>query len=923
MLTKENLQAFRAANWSTKQDIGAYLSSVDGVEAPDLITLLGFLGERSLASDAAKHRMRCTVFTAWAQGVDDPVLFPHYFRAIRQPDPLLRAAVTGLLPAVSDVSRHADLCALFRSPDADLRAAASKVLQQIGGKTVLDTLGNMVREPDFPGRREVIELLVPLAGAWSIPVLQGVLEAGRPVEKRQALRFLSDPDFVGNSTASALQAVRTVLRDASDVVAVEAVGTYCKLCSEDQYFEDISSLVDGERAALVRAALLGSGRFPAPRTLLMLERKFQQGPTDLRLVVLDALEAIATNDIVPLLVEALSRRSLKVRNRASEVMATLSRAGKLDIARSIIWLLRSGDIDVRRVAADLARSVRDPTGDLWPKLLGFLRDEDWWVRERVVDALLELAGKHLSPLLVVYLHDPSEVIRRFAVEVLGRLKDPDTLGVVLRTATEDANWWVRERAIEALAAIGEPRAIPQIVNLMQADPEVRVACLKALGDMKAVEAGPQVAALLAASDPEVRLAALRCLEALQDVSYADALRPLADDVVPRVQVAALGLLTRWNFPVTLTESGLSTLDALLASCVEHHADDLILSPGRQPMVKRLGQVVPLRDRVLSEDDIRALLAPSLTLAQLEDLKANRDVDFSHEVPARRLRFRANVFKQLGGISAVFRTIRQALPELAELGLPPIVETFAEYRDGLVLIGGPTGSGKSTTLAALIDHVNRTSSRHVITLEDPIEVLHERKLGLVNQREIGSHTRGTLQALRSTLRQDPDVILVGEMRDLPTIAFAVAAAETGHLVFGTLHTVSADTTVDRVINAFPAGQQDQVRAMLAESLRAVLCQFLVPRKDGSGRALAAEVLLNNDAVANLIRKGKAYQVQSIMAISRERGMQSMDGELRRLVQEGLISEQEAYMRAFSKKDFEEEPRKAPLPGPQPGPVPRPA
>ena len=248
-------------------------------------------------------------------------------------------------------------------------------------------------------------------------------------------------------------------------------------------------------------------------------------------------------------------------------------------------------------------------------------------------------------------------------------------------------------------------------------------------------------------------------------------------------------------------------------------------------------------------------------------------------------------------------MRGHVPELKDLGLPPVVATFAGFRDGLVLVGGPTGSGKSTTLAAIVDLINRDSTRHIISIEDPIEFVHPRRKGLVNQREVGTHLRSTSAALRSMLRQDPDVLVVGEMRDLPTIAFAVTAAETGHLVFGTLHTASADTTVDRIINAFPATSRDQVRSMLADSLRAVLCQHLIPRRDGSGRVLAAEVLLNNGAVANLIRKGKAHQIQSVVATAREQGMQAMDTELRQLVRKEVITAEEAYMRAANKKDFE--------------------
>src|SRR5205807_4020088 len=305
---------------------------------------------------------------------------------------------------------------------------------------------------------------------------------------------------------------------------------------------------------------------------------------------------------------------------------------------------------------------------------------------------------------------------------------------------------------------------------------------------------------------------------------------------------------------------------------------------------------------LAEEQVKALLMPHLSTEQLMALQALQDVDYSHEVKSEGLRFRANVFQQLGGLSGVFRRIRGKLPEFEKLGLPPMVQSFGNMKNGLVLVGGPTGSGKSTTLAALIDYINRTASRHIISLEDPIEVIHKRKNSLVNQREVGTHTRSFAAALRSTLREDPNVILVGEMRDLPTIEFTVIAAETGHLVFGTVHTVSAATTVDRIVSAFPPGQQQQVRSTLADSLRAVICQYLLTDKTG-GRVLAVELMLNNEAVSNLIRKGKAFQLPSVLATSREQGMQLMDTDLMRLFKEGKITAEDAYVKAVSKKDFE--------------------
>jgi twitching motility protein PilT len=299
-----------------------------------------------------------------------------------------------------------------------------------------------------------------------------------------------------------------------------------------------------------------------------------------------------------------------------------------------------------------------------------------------------------------------------------------------------------------------------------------------------------------------------------------------------------------------------------------------------------------------------MIVPLLTTEQRDALARLEDIDFSYESKATGQRFRAHVFRQMAGLSVVFRAINGALPELEKLGLPSVVSTFGGYKNGLVLVGGPTGSGKSTTLAALVDHINRTTtSRHIVTLEDPIEVVHQRKGCLVSQREVGTHTRSFHAAMRSVLRQDPDVILVGEMRDLDMVSFAVTAAETGHLVFGTVHTSSAETTVDRLVNVFPPGQQPQVRSMLSESLRAVICQHLIPRKDQAGRVLVAEVMVNNDAVSNLIRKGKSFQIPAVVATSRDQGMQSMDSELMRHHREGRISAEEAYLRAVDKKAFE--------------------
>jgi twitching motility protein PilT len=346
---------------------------------------------------------------------------------------------------------------------------------------------------------------------------------------------------------------------------------------------------------------------------------------------------------------------------------------------------------------------------------------------------------------------------------------------------------------------------------------------------------------------------------------------------------------------------MAKIDALFKIMRDKGGSDLHLSPGCPPLVRISGNLVPAASQQLNHDQYKALLYEVMTEAQRTTFEEHSDLDFAYEVADLGARFRANIFCGRLGISAVFRIIPARILTAAELGLSPTVLLFTEYSKGLVLVTGPTGSGKSTTLAAMIDHVNRTRAEHILTIEDPIEFVHASHKSLVNQREVGRHTRSFATALRAALREDPDIILVGEMRDLETIELAITAAETGHLVFGTLHTSSAAKTVDRIINVFPTNQQEQIRAMLSESLKGVIAQQLVPTLDGR-RAAALEILLVNAAVSNLIREGKTFQIPSVIQTGRGNGMQLMDQALQELLKEGRISSEAAFRFALNKSLF---------------------
>jgi twitching motility protein PilT len=349
---------------------------------------------------------------------------------------------------------------------------------------------------------------------------------------------------------------------------------------------------------------------------------------------------------------------------------------------------------------------------------------------------------------------------------------------------------------------------------------------------------------------------------------------------------------------TLTDGGTviqTGLNDYLFDAIRAGASDLHVTVGLPPMVRVRGEVQPLDYPPLTANVTRELIYDILTGDQRQRLENDWELDFSYTLP-RTARFRVNVYFQRGSLGAAFRTIPHEIRGLADLGLPKSVEDMTEKPRGLVLVTGPTGSGKSTTLAAMIDRINETRSEHIMSVEDPIEFLHQHKKCIVNQREVNQDTRSFAQALKHVLRQDPDVILVGEMRDLETISLAVTAAETGHLVFGTLHTQDAPQTVDRIIDVFPPHQQHQVRAQLANALQGVITQTLIPRRDGNGRVVACEVLVPTPGVRNLIREGKNHQIYSAMQTGGKFGMQTMDAALVELVRRGLISQPEAEKRS---------------------------
>ena len=346
---------------------------------------------------------------------------------------------------------------------------------------------------------------------------------------------------------------------------------------------------------------------------------------------------------------------------------------------------------------------------------------------------------------------------------------------------------------------------------------------------------------------------------------------------------------------------MAQIDAFFKLMNDQGASDLHLVSGQQPVLRIGGELERVKYPPLENDALKAMLYEIAPEHKVKEFEETGDIDFAYEIPGLA-RYRANFFQQKYGMGAVFREIPSKILTCDELMLPKVVKRLATLPRGLVLVTGPTGSGKSTTLAAIVHEANITRKEHILTVEDPIEFVHQSEKAIINHREVGLHTRSFAAALRGALREDPDIIMVGEMRDLETISLAIEASATGHLVFATLHTTSAAKTVDRIIEVFPVSQQEQIRNTLADGLRSVIAQTLFKRRDQRGRVAALEIMIANPAVRNLIREGKTYQIPSMIQTGKKYGMQSMDDAIMDLLVKKIISADDAYLRAYDKAKF---------------------
>ena len=615
-----------------------------------------------------------------------------------------------------------------------------------------------------------------------------------------------------------------------------------------------------------------------------------------------------------LLASVLPEAGYGIQQVIVEALGNLAATRGPEITAMVLPLIGSGDPAMRTMVLKIL--LRDPDRtrvirsyvEYSKKLAGFIRD-------RSIASLREFGGDLVLPAIEL-LSDPDDDVRASAVGLAATFEDKRMVEPMI-ALLQDRDWWVRIAAAETLGHLKDPRAVEPLIASL-ADAEVKWTAVEALGRIADPRALNALGKLLGDPLPNIRVEVMNALRNFRHPQVLQALTRIATaDPQREVRTRALEIIEelaqRENASVDMASvrsaalsirgtQGEPKLHTLLIATRTQGASDFHLAVGQPPVIRAAADLRRAQGEPFTAAQTEAMIREILTETQWERVQRERQLDFCYYIPNAG-RYRANVFLDHQGYSGVFRVIPDKPPTIADIGLPPHLAEIADYHQGLVLVCGPSGSGKSTTLAALVNLFNETRTDHVITMEDPIEFVHPFKNCLVNQREVGSHTVSYARALRAALREDPDVIVIGELRDNESISLALTAAETGHIVLGTLNSTSAAKAVDRVIVSFPSDEQAQIRASLSESLKYVIAQRLLPARETHKQVACYEILKGTTNIASMIRDEKTYQIYSAMQIGRSLGMQTFDEGLKDLLQRQLITAETAYLAAQKKADFE--------------------
>jgi twitching motility protein PilT len=773
---------------------------------------------------------------------------------------------------------------LFR-PDRAYRDAAAKLLQRMRDpETVMAFVAEAKGKPEAAFRAAAPILFSP-----PLPGIDADL-----------VRLLAPPAKETKETIETQELVRKLLLEAPPARALEPV--LWQLATNGREEERLAFLTK-----------LG-GHDLDDRALARWQRLVQDPEPAVRNKALEVLAARAPMSSIPLFVKHLPDASYTVQLLLADALGRAAATQPGQILEMLLPLVASGDAGTRTAVLNVLLQMKD-TNEVVKRYIRFTKSLAGFARDRAIESLRVFGPQIIEPAIEL-LSDEDEELRAAAIAVVSTFDDPRLVPATI-TLLKDPDWWIRIAAAETLGRVRDPRAVDALIAAL-ADPDVKWAAVEALGHIADPRSLPPLGRMLGDPQPNVRIEVMQALQHFSHPQVVQALKQVATTDTDRtVRMRALDILdeierrdqrgedvaaVRHQALVVRSVQGEPKLHTYLISTRNSGASDFHLSVGQPPIVRMAADLLRAQGEPFTPQQTEEMLREILTEAQWAALVRDQQLDFCYFIPQAG-RYRGNIFVDHRGYNGVFRVIPEKPPTIADLGLPPHLAEIADYHQGLVLICGPSGSGKSTTLAAFVNLFNETRHDHVLTMEDPVEFVHPFKNCLINQREVGTHTRSFARALRAALREDPDVIVIGEMRDNESVALALTAAETGHIVLATLNSTSAPKAIDRLISSFPVDEQPQIRASLSESLKYVIAQRLLPAKEGRKQVACFEVLKGTSNVANMIRDEKTFQIHSAMQIGRSQGMQTFDEALKDLLRRNQITPESAYMAAQKKEDFE--------------------
>lgn len=797
------------------------------------------------------------------------------FASTAERDEILKALVEG-----ADKLKASDVVWMLFKPDRAIRNAGATILKTRASAETLDSFIQQARGKPDAALRAASALLFGL---------------GIPMLSQRLAELAMSPDEEIRNTA------RSLAFSAPKSPALEAL-----------YWQMLDSgNIDDRLTCLNRLT-----EFPVTDRNLGRWQKLTSSSENR--VREKALLVLSENDAernIDILVEALPEVSYTSQQKLTDAIARVAQGKGPDFADRILLLMASGEGATRSAVIKIILGMENRP-ELIRRYLRFSKTLAGWARDRALESMKAFGEDLLDPALEL-LQDPEADIRASALTVVGSFGDAKAVPALI-PLMKDEDWWIRVSVAEILGRLGDSRAVPALIEAL-GDAEARWASVEALGNIGDPQALPALAQLLKDPQAEVRIEVLlalrhfhhpKVLEALQRVAKTDPDRnvraralEIAEEMVARKDGSledAEGL-RKAALHATIGEKE-PPLHWLLVGTRNQKASDFHLSVGLPPMIRLASELRRVKGNPFTAENSESMLREILSPSQWARLEKEQQLDFCYFIPGAG-RYRANVFFDQRGLNAVFRVIPEKPPTIADIGLPSHLAEIATYHQGLVLICGPSGSGKSTTMAALVNLFNETRHDHVITMEEPVEFVHPFKNCLINQREIGSHTESYARALRAALREDPDVIVIGDLRDNETVSMALTAAETGHIVLATMNSTTAPKAIDRLIASFPIDQQPQIRASLSDSLRFVIAQRLLPAREKGKLVADFEILKGTMSVTSLIRDEKTFQIPSAMQIGRGDGMQTHDDALSDLLRRRLITPETAYLAATSKAEFE--------------------